>query len=128
MQQDRDESLIGALVEDWAKAVRAQDMDGVLADHADDIVMFDVPVPLQSQGMEEYKKTWELFFANSPGGPGSFDITNLRIAVGGTVAYCHAIVKIFDSEARLTIGLRKENSEWVVAHEHHSYPIELESD
>ena len=36
-----------------------------------DIVMFDVPAPLQAKGIEEYKNTWELFFDNSPGGPGS---------------------------------------------------------
>ena len=24
--------------------------------------MFDVPPPLQSRGMDEYKKTWDLFF------------------------------------------------------------------
>ena len=32
-------------------------------------VMFDVPLPLQSRGTEEYRKTWELFFANNRGGP-----------------------------------------------------------
>jgi hypothetical protein len=40
-----------------------------------------------------------------------------------TIAYCHALVKIFDSTVRLTMG--KENSQWLIAHEHHSYPIEL---
>lgn len=118
---------IRALIEGWAKAVRAKDMDGVLANHADDIVMFDVPMPLQSRGMEEYRKTWELFFDHSPGGPGSFDVTELRIVADQSVAYCHAIVKIFDSRVRITIGLRKEKEQWLIAHEHHSYPIELES-
>ena len=61
MSQSENETQIRALIENWAKAVRAQDMDGVLAEHADDIVMFDVPPPLQSRGMEEYKKTWALF-------------------------------------------------------------------
>ena len=82
-------------MDDWATAVRAKDMEGVLARHADDIVMFDVPMPLQARGMEAYKKTWELFFANNPGGPGSFDVTDLQITAGETVAYCHALVKIF---------------------------------
>jgi ketosteroid isomerase-like protein len=45
-------------------------MEAVLANHTDDIVMFDVPMPLQSKGMKEYKETWELFFDHSPGGPG----------------------------------------------------------
>jgi ketosteroid isomerase-like protein len=33
-----------------------------VAHHTDDIVMFDVPMPLESGGVEEYRKTWELFF------------------------------------------------------------------
>src|SRR4029453_16780934 len=70
-----DGARIRTLVEDWARAVRAKDMDGALAHHADDIVIFDAPLPLQAQGMEEYRKSWELFFAHSPGGPGSFEVT-----------------------------------------------------
>jgi uncharacterized protein (TIGR02246 family) len=123
-----DETRIRTLVENWAQAVRAKDMDGVLASHAEDVVMFDVPVPLQSQGMEEYRRTWELFFANSPGGPGSFDVTDLRVFSGETIAYCHAILRILDSEARLTLGMRKENGGWLIAHEHHSYPLQLDPD
>jgi uncharacterized protein (TIGR02246 family) len=128
MPRGTDDAAIRGLVENWAKAVRAKDMDGALAHHTDDIVMFDVPMPLQSQGMEEYKKTWELFFANSPGGPGSFDVTELRITAGEAVAFCHAILKIFDADARLTMGLRKEKGRWLIAHEHHSYPMGLESE
>jgi uncharacterized protein (TIGR02246 family) len=128
MPQDTNEAQIRMLVDNWAKAVRAKDTGGALAHHTDDIVMFDVPMPLQSRGLEEDKKTWELFFANSPGGPGSFDVTELQITAGETVAFCHAILEISDSKGRLTIGLRKENGRWLIAHEHHSYPMELESD
>lgn len=125
MTQNSNETQIRALVEKWASAVRAKDMDGVLVNHTDDIVMFDVPMPLQSKGMKEYKKTWELFFDHSPGGPGSFDVTELRIIASESVAYCHALVKVFNSKVRVTIGLRKERRQWLIAHEHHSYPIEL---
>jgi uncharacterized protein (TIGR02246 family) len=123
-----DEAEIRRLVEAWAKAVRAKDIDGATANHMDDVVMFDVPVPLQSRGVEAYRKTWDLFFAHNPGGAGSFDVTELEISAGDTVAFCHAILKIFDSDARLTMGLRKEKGRWLIAHEHHSYPMELESD
>jgi ketosteroid isomerase-like protein len=123
MPDTSNEKQIRTLLEDWAAAVRAKDMAGALAHHADDIVMFDVPLPLQSRGMEEYEKTWELFFANNRGGPGSFELTDVHITAGDTVAYCHALLKIFDSTARLTMGLRKERGQWLVAHEHHSYPL-----
>jgi hypothetical protein len=40
-----DEEQIRTLIERWAEAVHSGDMSGVLADHSDDIVMFDVPPP-----------------------------------------------------------------------------------
>lgn len=128
MNQGTDEAQIRLLVETWAEAVREQDMNGVLAHHSNDILMFDVPMPPQSKCTEAYKKTWELFFANSPGGPGSFDVADLQITASEMVAYAHAILRIFDSSARLTIGMRKENGQWLIAHEHHSYPVELASE
>lgn len=124
----RDESQIRALVESWAKAVRAKDLAGSTAHHTSDIVMFDVPMPLQSKGLEAYRKSWELFFGHSPGGAGSFDVTELQIAAGDAVAFAHAILRVGESSARLTIGLRKEDGRWLIAHEHHSYPIDIASE
>jgi ketosteroid isomerase-like protein len=40
-----DEQQIRELIARWAAAAHAGDMDGVLVDHARDIVMFDVPPP-----------------------------------------------------------------------------------
>jgi uncharacterized protein (TIGR02246 family) len=127
MPQKSNKTQIRALIEKWARAARAKDMGGVLANHTDDIVMFDVPMPLQSRGMKQHQKTWELFFDHSPGGRGSFDIADLRITAGDSVAYCHALVKVTDAKVRVTLGLRKERGQWLIAHEHHSYPIELKS-
>lgn len=122
-----DETQIHELLNNWAKAVRAKDLEAAVARHTADVIMFDVPMPLQSRGSEEYRKTWELFFDHSPGGPGSFDLREVRVTAGDTVAYAHAIIDVGGSHARLTIGLRKEDGLWLIAHEHHSYPIELGS-
>jgi ketosteroid isomerase-like protein len=43
------ESQIKAIIEAWADAVRRHDLFGILAHHEQDIVMFDVPPPLQSE-------------------------------------------------------------------------------
>ena len=56
------EEEIRTILDQWAKAATEKDMEGVLRHHHKDIVMFDLPYPLQSKGIEEYKKTWELFF------------------------------------------------------------------
>jgi ketosteroid isomerase-like protein len=122
MPDTDNESQIRTLIENWAAAVRARDIDGAVAHHTHDIVMFDVPLPLQSCGMAEYRKTWELFFANNQGGAGSFEVMELHITASDAVAYCHAMLKVFTSTARLTMGLRKERGHCLIAHEHHSYP------
>jgi ketosteroid isomerase-like protein len=72
------EGQIRALIEAWADSVRRHDIPGILAHHDPDIVMFDVPPPLQSRGLDEYKKTWDLFF-NYHKPSQAFDIEELAI-------------------------------------------------
>jgi uncharacterized protein (TIGR02246 family) len=126
-----DEAEIRDLIERWARAVHAGDLEGVLADHADDIVMFDVPPPADGvRGIDAYRETWPPFFEWQRRGA-SFDIVALEITAGEDVAFAHALLRCGtreelerepDNRLRLTIGLRREGGRWVVAHEHHSFP------
>jgi ketosteroid isomerase-like protein len=79
------EAQIRQLVENWAKAVRNKDIDAIIAYHSEDIVMYDVPEPFQSVGIDAYRKTWDLFFAFTK--PGVFDIQKLHITAGENVAF-----------------------------------------
>lgn len=126
------DSQIKALIEAWADAVRRHDMAGILAHHDQDLVMFDVPPPLQSRGMDEYQKTWDLFFKYHKPSQ-AFDIEELMITAGADVAFAVAIMRCGSSTGggppekdgflfRLTIGLRKAEGDWRIAHEHHSVP------
>jgi uncharacterized protein (TIGR02246 family) len=133
MQQgETAENQIRALIEAWADAVRRHDLSGILAHHEQDIVMFDVPPPLQSRGIEAYRKTWDLFFRYHQPSQ-AFDIEELAITAGQDVAFAVVIMRcgpgtsIVPSEQggflfRLTIGLRKVDGDWRIAHEHHSVP------
>ncbi len=58
-----DEAAIRGLVENPARAVRRKNLDGILANHSPDMLMFDVPPPAQSKRIEAYRKTWDLFFS-----------------------------------------------------------------
>jgi uncharacterized protein (TIGR02246 family) len=126
-----DEQQIRTLVESWAAAVHRGDMAGVLVDHADDIVMFDVPPPQDGvRGIDAYRETWPGFFEWQAQGA-SFEIVSLDVTAGTNVAYAHALLRCGTPEElaqnpnkrlRLTLGLRKEHGRWVVAHEHHSFP------
>ena len=131
-QTNADEAQIKALLEGWAEAVRRHDLAAILAQHERDMVMFDLPPPLQCKGMEAYKETWSLFFRyHKPGA--AFDIEELTVTAGEDVAFALAIMRCGpDSSSnpadkdgflfRLTVGLRKVEGQWRIAHEHHSEP------
>lgn len=126
-----DETQIRTLIERWAEAVHRGDMSGVLADHADDIVMFDVPPPYEGvRGIDAYRGTWPPFFEWQAKGA-VFEIVSLVVTAGDDVAYAHALLRCGtqpeladnpENRLRLTLGLREEHGRWVVAHEHHSFP------
>jgi ketosteroid isomerase-like protein len=40
-----EEVTIRRLIEGWASAVRAKNINGVIAHHTDDVLMYDVPPP-----------------------------------------------------------------------------------
>ena len=131
-RMSNDEQEIRTLIERWAEAVHAGDMDAVLAGHADDIVMFDVPPPYEGvRGIDAYRETWPPFFEWQRRGA-SFEIVALDVTVGEDVAYAHALLRCGTREElsenpanrlRLTLGLRRQERHWLVAHEHHSFPV-----
>ena len=125
-----DDKEVRALIERWAAAVHDGDLDVVVADHADDIVMFDVPPPQDGvRGIDAYRATWPPFFEWQRKGA-SFEIVELVVTAGDDVAFAHALLRCGtpeelqqepDRRLRLSIGLRRESGRWVVAHEHHSF-------
>jgi len=126
------EQEIRASIERWAEAVHGGDMSRVLSDHAEDIVMFDVPPPYEGvRGIDAYRETWPPFFEWQARGA-SFEIVSLDVTAGDEVAYAYALLRCGTQQElddnpqnrlRLTLGLRKEQGRWVVAHEHHSFPL-----
>src|SRR5688500_16056096 len=126
-----DEDQIRTLIERWAAAVHSGDLEVVLADHSDDIVMFDVPPPYEGvRGIDAYRETWPPFFERQAKGA-SFEIVSLDVTAGDDVAYAYALLRCGTPEElasdpnnrlRLTLGLRRQDGRWVVAHEHHSFP------
>jgi ketosteroid isomerase-like protein len=125
-----DNTTIRAMIEDWARAVRARDWGGILAKHSADILMFDVPPPLESRGIEAYKRTWDLFYSSQPE-PIAFNIQRMEVVAGADVAFVTALMQCAEKgprqetiplDFRLTVGLRKIGGDWIVVHEHHSVP------
>jgi uncharacterized protein (TIGR02246 family) len=129
-EERTDQMEIEDLIEQWCAAVRRKDYAGALKRHSANMLMFDVPGPFQSEGLEAYQKTWDLFFG-CVAGPVTFHFTDIRITAGADVAFVTAHGHCTSPndqgvheplDFRLTMGLRKIAGEWIIEHEHHSVP------
>ena len=123
---------IRSLITRWVAAVAGCDLEGVLAQHDSDIVMFDVPPPYRGvRGIDEYRESWGPFFEWLRQGS-TFELVELDVVAGADVAFAYALLRCGtaadfadnpDNRLRMTIGLRKRDGRWVVVHEHHSFPM-----
>lgn len=89
-----DDAEIRDLIQRCAQVVHNGDMDGVLADHAEDIVLFDVVPPEGGvQGVDAYRGTWPAFFEWQSQGA-LFEVVDLDVTAGEDVAYAHGLLRL----------------------------------
>jgi uncharacterized protein (TIGR02246 family) len=121
---------IRALIAQWAKAVRDENRPGIRAAHDVDILMFDVPPPFRSRGLDAYMATWENFFSSQEK-PVAFDLHDVQVTCGEDVGFVTAVGKCVNIDRdgkpepldfRLTVCLCKIDQKWRIVHEHHSLP------
>jgi ketosteroid isomerase-like protein len=120
------EAQVRERLESWSHAVRARDIDKVLAHHSKDVVMFDVPPPVEWRGIQKYRESWEYFFKHFPREGGRFDLENVEIVTCGDLACAYGLLKCGRPgdtfPVRLTMILRNVGGAWTIVHEHHSVP------
>lgn len=123
------EAEVRALFDRWVQAVQDENLDGIRADHDPEILMFDVPPPFVSRGLEAYMATWRTFF-RWQAKPVMFEFRDVTIHAGSDVAFLTAIGRCGDTSSgqrvdldfRLTVGFRRHEGRWRIVHEHHSIP------
>lgn len=126
------DAQIRALIEDWAKAMRAKDVDGVMAHYSVGSVTFDLAPPLIStgadaKGLQAWFATWR--------GPLGYEIGDLNVTVSDDVAFGHALTRLSGTKIdgaqadlwfRLTLCFRKTGGRWMIAHQHESVPFYMD--
>lgn len=126
-----DASQLRSLIEAWAEAVRAKDIDAVMRHYAPDVVVFDVMPPLVVKGAEAYRRNWQGWF-NALDGQADFQFVELHLEVSGDLAYCFSVNRLraryrdgakHDAQTRATVCFRKIDGRWLVVHEHASVPM-----
>ena len=132
-QKNTEEAAVRAVIENWAAAVRRKDIPTILSNHSRDFLMFDVPPPFYSKGIDDYRKTWDTFYSASAD-PVVFNIEEMDVTAGSDVAFAAAFMRCryyekgsdqpADLNFRLTVGLKKIAGQWTITHEHHSVPAD----
>lgn len=135
MNTESSEVAIRAIIEARSTALRARDVDAMMADVADDIVNYDVVDPLHRRGSSatrERAAEWVSTFD----GEVSLEIRDLRIEVDGDVAFSSGLSHVtgrqktgteLDMWFRTTLGLRRTAGRWLIVHEHDSIPFNPET-
>jgi len=130
-----DEAQIRALIDDWASALRAKDINRLMASYAPDVLTFDVVNPLQRKGLAAVTKRAEEWISSWQG-PIECEIHELTITTGNDVAFSHNLSHFsgkkmdggdIDMWIRVTLCYRKIDGRWNVTHEHVSVPFDPES-
>ena len=135
--QTKDEQEIRALEDRFAAAFNAKDLDAIMKFYVpgNDLFVFDVGVPRQHVGWDDYKKDWQDFLALFSG-PVQFTVSDLSITSDGMIAYGHSIQHVsgkatdgstIDMTVRLTDVYRKIDGKWLIVQEHVSVPIDFSS-
>ena len=129
-----DEAQIRRLIDDWAKALHAKDVDAIMACYAPDVLVFDLAPPLRHAGADLHRTNFAEWFKTFRGPIGS-QMRDLHIAAGDDVAFCHGLNHIggertsgerTDLWVRVTVCCRKIDGRWKVAHEHVSVPFHMD--
>jgi uncharacterized protein (TIGR02246 family) len=125
---------IRQLVDRWARAVRAKDVEGLMSCYATDVLSFDLAPPLQSRGADAYRRSLEAWFPTFRG-PIGYEVRDLGVTPGDDVAFSHSLNRITgartsgeetDVWVRATVCFRRIGGRWLIAHEHVSVPFEME--
>jgi len=78
------------LIDEWAIAVRAKDIESVMSQYLSDVVAFDVVDPLEYKGTDMLRQRLTDWFSSFEG-PFGFEITNLEVEAGDYLAFCHSL-------------------------------------
>ncbi|HEY2901287.1 MAG TPA: nuclear transport factor 2 family protein, partial [Polyangia bacterium] len=121
-------------VDEWAKAFRAKDVEGIMSIYAPDIVSFDVGPPLRYQGAEKKRRAWQEAFA-AYAGPVFYEVRDLNVTTHGELAFVHSLNHVQGRLAsghvsalwlRWTACFRRIDGVWLIVHDHVSVPADLE--
>ncbi|WP_410637281.1 YybH family protein [Amycolatopsis sp. lyj-346] len=130
------EQQIRALLAARELAMKTRDAETLGAQYAPDVVAFTLAPPLAHRGPEvtdvAARRAWFETFE----GPIDYEIRDLKVTIGGDIAYSHALNRLattpkgapagFELWFRSTVCFRREDGEWRITHVHDSTPFYMD--
>lgn len=132
-----EKAAIEALEKKYLDAFNAREVNAIMSCYArgKGLFVFDAVPPREYPSWDAYKRDWESLFAAYPGSL-SNAISEQSITVVGSLAYGHNIQTGYftrkdgsrlDLVIRVTDVYRKIKGEWLIVHEHVSFPVDIET-
>ncbi|MFN8467662.1 MAG: nuclear transport factor 2 family protein [Caldilineaceae bacterium] len=132
MDNEKAQTQIRELIDARVRAIGAKDIETLMANHAPDVLSFDVINDLQVRGADAVRERAQTWFSAYPGRIG-YEVRDLKITAGADVAFCtylyHVTGTLQDGGAvsmwvRATVCLQMIAGSWRIVHEHQSVPFD----
>jgi ketosteroid isomerase-like protein len=129
------EAEIRAVMDARVAAVRAKDAAALVANHAPDIVCYDLLEPLRYRGAEGVRKRAQEWF-DGYDGPMGYEILGQQIVAAFDVAFSYGLHHVtgtmkdgrkIDMHWRSTQVFQRLDGMWKIMHEHGSVPFDMKT-
>ncbi len=133
-----EELEVKRFLNDFAKSIRAGEIDEIMSFYARDLTAFDMMPPLKFEGLGGYRRVaWEECFTEVMDFPITYEWVDQKITVRDDLAFAHSLIhmtgstkkegKKMEAWLRSTIGLQLGSKGWLIFHEHNSAPSDKDS-
>ena len=133
--QAQEETEIRQALHELVQALRAKDIEALMAHYAPGVIVFDLRPPHRIASADAYRRNFDAWFATVDG-PIDYQTHELVITVTDNIAFCHSLSHVrsrrisgddADYWVRVTSGLQKMGGRWMIIHEHISMPTDLQT-
>ncbi|MGW0574311.1 YybH family protein [Streptomyces tauricus] len=123
-------------MQDWKEAFESKDVDSIMAFYAPEgFTAFDLMPPFQFEGGEMWRKNWVNFY-EAFDGPIELELADLRVYAQADLAIARCAVRLdgtmfghhMDSWVRTTNCFQRIEGEWLMIHDHVSWPTDFATD
>lgn len=123
------------LLKQYEFDVSHKDVEDLLRLHTNNVEAFDLMEPFKYSGKELLRDRIEQWF-KSYKGEIKFKFNDLNVSSGDELSICHALIKTsgvlvngVETEmwTRSTLGLKREEGQWRIFHEHTSEPFDMKT-